>query len=120
MDQLLGLVDLVFSVGQNQTVQILFLVAGVCGIGTTFSFLDGSLTTDSNLGTGLGLHFLERVTTRSNEETDWLGELGVSGCQAYAIMLGRAGDIKATAAAKVREGAVGYTRGAWTVKAKRK
>ena len=67
MDQLLCLVDLLLRIGHDQTMKIFLLVAGVSGIRTTFSFLDGSFSTDSNLGSGFSFHFLQGVSTRSDE-----------------------------------------------------
>lgn len=67
MDQLLGLVNLVLSVGHNQAVQILLLVAGVRSIRATLALFHGALSTNGNLGAGFGLHFLECVATRSDE-----------------------------------------------------
>lgn len=67
MNQLLGLVDLFFSVCHDETVEILLLVAGVGSIGAALSFLDGALSSDGNLGLRFSFHFLERVTTRTNE-----------------------------------------------------
>lgn len=65
VNQLLGLVDLFFSVCHNQAVKVFFLVASVSGVRSTLSFLDGAFATNSNLGKRFGLHFLQRVTTRS-------------------------------------------------------
>jgi hypothetical protein len=67
VDQLLGLVNLVLGVGHNQAVQILFLVAGVRSIRATLALLHGAFPTNGNLGARFGLHFLERVATRSDE-----------------------------------------------------
>jgi len=67
VDRLLGLVNLVFSVGHDQTMQVLLLIAGVSGIRTAFSFLDGTFSANGDLCAGFGFHFLESVTTRSNE-----------------------------------------------------
>ena len=58
VDQLLGLVDLILGVGHDKTVEVLFLVAGVSGVGTTLAFLDGALAADGNLGARLCLHLL--------------------------------------------------------------
>lgn len=51
MNELLGLVDLVFSIGHDETVQIFFLVAGMRGVRTTLALLDGALATNGDLGT---------------------------------------------------------------------
>ena len=67
MDQLLGLVDLLFRVRHDQTVQILLLIARVSGIGSTLAFLDRAFPTDGNLGLRFRLHLLERVSTGTNE-----------------------------------------------------
>lgn len=63
--QLLGLVHLFFGVCHDQTVEILFLVACVSGVRAAFALLDGAFATNGNLGTRLGLHFLQGVSTRS-------------------------------------------------------
>ena len=67
VNELLGLVDLVLSVGHNQAVKILLLVAGVSGVRASFTLLDGALATDRDLSTGLGFHLLERVATGANK-----------------------------------------------------
>lgn len=67
MDQFLRLVDLVFSVGHDQTVQILLLIARVRGVGATFAFFDGPFTADGDLGARFRLHLLQSVATRANE-----------------------------------------------------
>ena len=67
VDQLLRFVDLVFGVGHDQAVQILFLVAGVSCVRTTFALLDGAFATDRNLCAGLGLHLFERVASRADK-----------------------------------------------------
>lgn len=67
VNQLLGLVDLLLGVGHDQAVKILLLVAGVSGIGASLALLDGALATDGNLGTRLGLHLLQGVSTGSDE-----------------------------------------------------
>ena len=50
MDQLLCLVDFLFGISHDQAMKILFLVAGMGGIGTAFSFLYGSFSTNGNFG----------------------------------------------------------------------
>jgi len=65
VNQLLGLVHLLFSLCHDQTVEILLLVASVSGIRSAFSFLDGAFSTNGNLGARFGLHFLQGVSTRS-------------------------------------------------------
>lgn len=65
VDQLLGLVDLLFGLCHDQTMKVFFLVATVSGVRSTLSFLDGALATDSNFGTRLSLHFLQGIATRS-------------------------------------------------------
>ena len=67
VNQLLRLVDFVFSVGHDETMQVFLLVTGVSSIRSTFALLDRAFTTNSNLGTGLRFHFLECVTTRTNQ-----------------------------------------------------
>jgi hypothetical protein len=67
VDELLRLVDLLFSIGHDKTMQILFLVAGVSSVRPAFALLDGALASNGNLGTGFGFHLLERVSTRANQ-----------------------------------------------------
>ena len=67
VDQLLGLVNLLLGICHDQTVEILLLVAGVSGVGPTLAFLDGTLSTDGDLGAGLCFHFLQSVTTRADK-----------------------------------------------------
>ena len=70
VDQLLGLVDLLFRIGHDQAVQIFVLVAGVRRVRFAFPFLDRALAADGDLGLGLGLHLLQSVAARSDEEAD--------------------------------------------------
>ena len=70
VDQLFSLVDLLFRIGHDQAVQVLILVACVSSIGFSFAFLYGAFAANSDLGKGLVFHLLERVATRSNEETN--------------------------------------------------
>ena len=70
VNELLGLVDLLFGVGHDQAVQVLILVAGVSSVRFAFTLLDGAFASDGDLGARFILHLLERVTTRANEETD--------------------------------------------------
>lgn len=65
--QLLGFVNLFFRVRHDQAVKVLFLIASVSRVRATFALLDGTFASNSNLGTGLGLHFLQGVSTRSYE-----------------------------------------------------
>lgn len=67
MDELLCLINFLFGVGHDQTMEILFLVAGVSCIGTAFSFLDGSFSSNSDLGLGFCFHFLQGVTTGTDK-----------------------------------------------------
>lgn len=67
MNQLLRLLDLLFGVCHDQTVEIFFLVARVSGVRSAFSFLDRAFATDRNFGSGLGFHLLESVSTRSDQ-----------------------------------------------------
>lgn len=50
VDELLGLVDLLLSVGHDETVQVLLLVAGVRSVRATFTLFDGSFAANGNLG----------------------------------------------------------------------
>lgn len=67
VDELLGLVDLLLRIRHDQTMQVLLLVAGVSCVRASFTLLDGAFATNRNLCARLGLHLLERVSTRSNE-----------------------------------------------------
>lgn len=67
VDQFLGLVDLVFGVGHDQAVEILFLVTGVSCIGAALALLDGTFATDGDFCTRFGLHLLQSVATRADE-----------------------------------------------------
>lgn len=67
MNELLGLVDLVFGIGHDQAVEVFFLVAGVGGIRPTLTLFDGALSTDSNFGARVFFHCLECVATRANK-----------------------------------------------------
>lgn len=67
VDQFLGLVHLVFGVGHDQAVKVLFLVTGVSCIGATLALLDGALAADGNFCTRFGLHLLQSVATRADE-----------------------------------------------------
>lgn len=67
VNKFLCLVDFFLSVGHDQAMEVLFLVTGVSGIGATFSFLDGSFSTDSDFGLGFCFHFLQGVTTGSDK-----------------------------------------------------
>lgn len=58
VNQLLGLVHLLFGVRHDQAVQIFLLVAGVSSVRAAFAFLDGALATDGNLGARVCLHLL--------------------------------------------------------------
>jgi hypothetical protein len=50
VDEFLSLVDLLFGIGHDETVQIFFLVAGVRGIRPTLTLLYGALATNGDLG----------------------------------------------------------------------
>lgn len=52
VDQLLGLVDLLFCVSHDETMQVFFLVAGGSSIRTALALLDRALATDGNFCTG--------------------------------------------------------------------
>ena len=67
VNQFLGFVDLLLGVGHDQAMQIFLLVAGVSGIRTSFSFLDGTFSTDGDLGSGFSFHFLQGVSTRTDK-----------------------------------------------------
>lgn len=67
MNELLGLVNLLLGIGHDQTVQVFLLVASVSCVRPSFTLLDGTLATNSDLCARFRLHFLERVSTRANE-----------------------------------------------------
>ena len=67
VNELLRLVNLIFGIGHDETMQVFFLVAGVSSVRSSFTLLDGAFATNSNFGTRLRFHFLERVTTRTNQ-----------------------------------------------------
>ena len=50
VNQLFRVVDLLLGIRHDQAMEIFFLVAGVSCVRTTLSFLDGSLSTNGNLG----------------------------------------------------------------------
>lgn len=66
-DQLLRLLDFFLCICHDQTVEIFFLVASVSGVRSAFSFLNRAFASDCNFGSGLGLHFLEGISTRSDQ-----------------------------------------------------
>jgi ABC-type proline/glycine betaine transport system permease subunit len=67
VNQLLGLVHLLFGIGHDQAVEVFFLIASVSGVRSTLALLDGTFAADGDLGAGLGLHLLQGVSTRSYE-----------------------------------------------------
>ncbi len=67
VDQLLRFVDLLFRICHDQTMQILFLVARMSCVRSTFSFLDGSFAANCDLREGLCLHLLQCIATRPDE-----------------------------------------------------
>jgi len=71
VDQLLCLVNFLFSICHDQAMQILFLVRSVSSVGASFAFLYGSLSTNSNFCTGFCFHFLQGVSTGPNQETNY-------------------------------------------------
>lgn len=50
VNELLGLGDLFFGVGHDQTVQILILVARVSSVGLALALFDGSLSSNCDFG----------------------------------------------------------------------
>jgi hypothetical protein len=50
VDERFGLVDLLFGIGHDQTMQVFFLVAGVSGVRSSFAFLDRAFASDGDLG----------------------------------------------------------------------
>jgi uncharacterized membrane protein len=67
VNKLLGFVHLLLSISHDKAVEIFFLVASVSGIRSALALLDRALATNGNLGSRLGLHLLEGVSTRSYE-----------------------------------------------------
>jgi len=67
VNQLLGLDDLLFGVGHDQAMEILLLVTSMGRVGTTFTFLDRTFTTDGNLGTRVAFHLLQGIATRADK-----------------------------------------------------
>lgn len=70
VDELLGLVHLLFRVGHDQAVQVFLLVASMGCVRSSFTLLDGAFATNRNLGARFGLHLLQRVSTRANKQTN--------------------------------------------------
>lgn len=60
---------LIFRVSNDEAVKILLRIFSIL-IGSSFPFLDTAFTTNANFGATLAFHFLETVTTRSNEQTE--------------------------------------------------
>lgn len=70
VNEFLCLVDLLFGVCHDQTMQVFVLVAGVGCIRFAFALFDRAFASNGDLGLGLGLHLLECVTARADEEAD--------------------------------------------------
>jgi hypothetical protein len=67
VNELFGLRNLFLGVGHDQAVKILVLVAGMGSIGLALTFLDGTLSSNGDLGLGLGFHIFQSVTTGTDE-----------------------------------------------------
>lgn len=67
VNQLLGLVHLLFGVCHDQTMEILLLVTGVGGVRTAFSFLHGSFATNGDFSLRFSLHLFQRVSTGADK-----------------------------------------------------
>ena len=67
VNQLLRLVDLLFSIGHDETVEIFLLVARMGGVGASLAFLDGAFATNRDLGSGFCFHLLQCVATRADK-----------------------------------------------------
>jgi hypothetical protein len=67
MDKFLGFVDFLLCVCHDQAMEILFLIAGVSGIGAALSLFDRAFTANSDFGLRFSFHFFERVATWSDE-----------------------------------------------------
>lgn len=65
--KLLGLVNLLFGICHDQTMEVFFLVTSVSGVRSAFSFFDGAFASNGNLGTRFGLHLLQGISTRTYE-----------------------------------------------------
>lgn len=61
--------DLALIVGGDQTVQFILLILGEV-TGPSLTLLDASLTPDADFGTAFPFHLFERITTRTNEQTE--------------------------------------------------
>jgi hypothetical protein len=66
VNQLFGLVDFLLGVAHNQTMKVFILVASVSSIGLSFTLLDGTFATNSDLGARIFLHRLQSVSTWTN------------------------------------------------------
>ena len=67
VNQLFRLIDLLFRICHNKTMQVFFLIASVSSVRSTFPFLNRALATNGDFGTGFGFHLLESIATRSDE-----------------------------------------------------
>jgi len=70
VDELLRLVDLLLGIGHDQAVQVFLLVAGVSCVRSSFALLHGAFATNRDLCARFGLHLLERVSTRADEQAN--------------------------------------------------
>lgn len=67
VNEFLGLVDLVFGVGHDETVQVFFLITCVSSVRTSFALFDGTFAADRNLCPRLGFHLLQSISTGADE-----------------------------------------------------
>ena len=70
VNQFLSLIYLLLGICHNKTVQVFVLVTGMSSVRLSLALLDGAFAADSDLGSRLRLHLLERVTAWADEEAD--------------------------------------------------
>lgn len=70
VNQLFGFVNLLFGICHDETVQVLFLVAGVGSVRTALALLHGALSTNGNLGARFCFHLLECIATRTDKQAN--------------------------------------------------
>lgn len=63
--QLFSLVHLLFGIGHDQAVKIFLLIASVGSVRSALALFDGAFAANGYLGSGLRLHLLQGISTRS-------------------------------------------------------
>lgn len=71
VDEIDAGLNFLLSVGRDEAVKVVIGVVGV-GLGPALAILDGALATNRYLGARLSLHLFERVSTRTDEESEEL------------------------------------------------